>query len=209
MLSMMLSIASASTCPTINTLGQLNLTEWTAKSWYIQQQQVTEYLQRNTFYCVTATYNQEGATVPGFKGPVVTVYNYANLNKVNGPNQNARNMTLCARAVNSSDYSQLAVAPCFLPNAAAGPYWVIARAPDYAWAIVSGGQPTEQFDDGCTTKQTGINDSGLWLFSRTPVAPDEQITTMKSILEAKGIARSQLLPVAHEGCVYDGAVIKK
>ena len=69
MLSMMLSIASASTCPTINTLGQLNLTEWTAKSWYIQQQQVTEYLQRNTFYCVTATYNQEGATVPGFKGP--------------------------------------------------------------------------------------------------------------------------------------------
>jgi len=171
--------------------------------------QVTEYLERDSFYCTAATYNLEGAKVPLFSGDVVTVYNYANLNEVNGPNQNANNMTLCARAVNASDYSQLAVAPCFLPNLAAGPYWVLAKADDYEWAIVIGGQPTEEFDDGCTTKQVGVNNAGLWLFSRAPVASKETIQTMHSILEGKGIARSQLYPVAQEGCEYKGAVIKK
>jgi len=176
---------------------------------YIQEMQVTQYLELDKFFCTTATYNLEGATVPFFKGDVVTVYNYANENVVNGPNSNAKNMTLCARTVNNSDYSQLAVAPCFLPNYFAGPYWVIDRAPDYAWAIVIGGQPTEVFEDGCTTKQVGTNNAGLWLFSRTPVAPKEQIQTMRTILEKKGIARSQLHPVMHQGCNYTGALIKK
>ena len=52
-------------------------------------------------YCVAATYNLENATVPFFKGTVVTVYNYANVGAVNGPNQNKNNMTLCARAVDA------------------------------------------------------------------------------------------------------------
>jgi hypothetical protein len=36
----------------------------------------------------------------------------------------------------------------------------------YEWIIVSGGPPTESYPDGCTTKLTGVNGAGLWLFSR-------------------------------------------
>ena len=43
----------------------------------------------------------DGATVPFFRGTVVTVYNYGNKGAVNGPNVNKNNMTLCARATTS------------------------------------------------------------------------------------------------------------
>merc|ERR1712167_363708 len=59
----------------------------------------------SSFYCVAATYNLEGKTVPFFRGTVATVYNYANHGEVNGPLVNAKNMTLCARAVNNEDAS--------------------------------------------------------------------------------------------------------
>ena len=197
------------TCPALSTLGDLNLTEFTAKTWYIQEMQVTKYLERNTFYCTAATYNFEGKKVPFFDGKVVSVYNYANLDKINGPNENANNMTLCARAVNETDASRLAVAPCFLPNKFAGDYWVIDHADDYSWSIVIGGQPTEQYADGCTTKETGVNNAGLWLFSRSPVASKSSIQLMRDRLEKMGIARSRLFPVQQDGCVYKDAVIKR
>ena len=83
------------------------------------------------------------------------VKNYANSGRVNGPPQNGNNMTLCARANDANDTSKLAVAPCFLPNYFAGPYWVLGVGPKYEWAVVIGGQPTEQQADGCTTKEEG------------------------------------------------------
>lgn len=131
------------------------------KTWYIQEQQLVQYQQLDDLYCVAATYSLENATVPFFSGTVVTVYNYANVGSVNGPNQNKNNMTLCARAVNAQDSSRLAVAPCFLPNILAGPYWVlgIGKAKDgtYDWAVVIGGEPSVKWDDGCTTKEEGTN----------------------------------------------------
>merc|ERR1711861_27771 len=110
--------------------------------------------------------------------------NYANKDEVNGPLQNANNMTLCARAVDSTDSSRLAVAPCFLPNILAGPYWVLGIGHDevtpgeYAWAVVIGGEPTVQWPDGCTTKESGTNGAGLWLFTREPVASKKQLEAM-------------------------------
>ena len=94
-----------------------------------------------------------------YSGKVVAVHNYANQNEVNGPIQNKNNMTLCGRAINDEDTSKLAVAPCFLPNFFAGPYWVLGIGTDYRWAIVIGGQPTEQFADGCTTREEGTYNS--------------------------------------------------
>ena len=62
---------------------------------------VTGYHLLESLYCVTATYeSNEGRHVPFFSGKVIAVHNYANNGKVNGPNTNANNMTLCARAVN-------------------------------------------------------------------------------------------------------------
>eukprot|EP00964_Phaeocystis_antarctica_P074382 scaffold45727_cov72-Phaeocystis_antarctica.AAC.1 len=119
-----LSFAASGACPPaqFHTLGSsFNLTEYTRATWYIQKQQVTGYQNLSDLFCVTATYALEGKTVPLSNDTVATVYNYGNEGRVNGPNQNADNMTLCARAVDPDDPSKLAVAPCFLPNSLAGP----------------------------------------------------------------------------------------
>lgn len=44
-----------SECPDITPKQDLNLTEYTRATWYIQQQQVTDYLPENSFYCTVAT----------------------------------------------------------------------------------------------------------------------------------------------------------
>jgi hypothetical protein len=74
----------------------------------------------------------------------------------------------------------------------------------YDWAVVIGGEPTESYADGCTTKETGINGSGLWLFSRTQVAPAAQLDAMHQLLADAGVARSRLHTVAQDGCAYAG-----
>ena len=61
---------------------------------------------------------------------------------------------------------------------------------------------------GCTTKLTGTNGAGLWLFSRKPVADVADITTMRQMLTDAGYTTSQLLPVGQQGCSYKGAYIK-
>merc|ERR1712224_1105690 len=74
------------------------------------------------------------------------------------------NSVLCARQKDPNAPGELLVAPCFLPNIFAGPYWVLTVGEDadgdYEWTIVSGGQPTVQYPDGCTTKKTGVSGSG-------------------------------------------------
>jgi lipocalin len=208
------SSSSSSSCPPVSTVGSdnLNLTEWTRKTWFIQQQQVCEYLKPKDFFCVAATYDLGGKTVPLFDGTVVSVHNYANVGEVNGPNENSGNATLCARAADKDDTSKLSVAPCFLPNVFAGPYWILGIGKDgdgaYEWAVVIGGEPTVKWEDGCSTKETGVNNAGLWLFSRAPVASNSSIAAMHSLLEAQGVARSRLQPVAQAGCEYKGAILK-
>merc|ERR1719183_2781456 len=62
-------------------------------------------------FCVAATYALEGKKVPFFSGTVVSVYNYANEDKVNGKNENANGMILCARVPDNKTPSKLEVAP--------------------------------------------------------------------------------------------------
>lgn len=205
-------LLSPNICPSIEPLDNLNLTEFARSTWYIQKQQVTGYQPRETLYCVAQTLNQEARTVPFFSGPVLSVYNYANYNRTNGPALNSKNGTvLCARIVDEHRTGAIINAPCFLPNFLAGPYWVIAAGPTqkhYEWAIISGGPPTVVQPDGnCTTKTTGTNGSGLWLFTRSPV--DTTATAqMETILQNKGYSTSLLLPVQQTGCKYEGAFIK-
>merc|ERR1712050_275137 len=107
--------------------------------------------------------------------------------------------------------SRLGVATCFLPTSLAGAYWVIAYgvAEDgtYDWALVSGGSPTVQYPDGCTTGQAYFN-SGLWIFSRAPVLAPSKLAEAKQVLVDMGYTLSQLKKVRQEGCSYDGARIK-
>ena len=101
---------------------KINITEYIRKSWYIQQQQINGYQSKNDLYCVVATYNIDNySKVPFFNGTVLSVYNYANRNKVNGYSLN-NSSVLCARQKNIAEPEKLLVAPCFLPNLFGGPY---------------------------------------------------------------------------------------
>ena len=196
-------------CPTVDVQHDLNLTEYTRASWYPQWQQVTKYQAEESLFCVVATYNdtKHGAPqhVPLFKGPVKAVYNHDSQGTVNGTAEGAQ---LCARVPDEKVPAKLKVAPCFLPNLAAGDYWVLAAGPspsNYEWAVISGGQPTVQYDDGCTTKEDSNANAGLWLFHRKPVAPSADVVAMKQLLSGMGFTLTRLKPVAQDGCTYDTA----
>ena len=197
----------------LQTQPPVNLTEYVRASWYIQQQQLTSYQTLRDLYCVTATYNvDQRSKVPFFHGQVISVYNYANQDGINGPNQNNNQTVLCARVTNSSSPEKLIVAPCFLPNIFGGPYYILAAGPEpelYEWAIVIGGQPTVNMGNNtCTTAEDKINNSGLWLFSRKPQLESEKIEKMKQILLQRNVSTQLLKPVVQTGCKYEGAFLK-
>jgi hypothetical protein len=209
-----LSLASG-LCPTITPMANFNTTEYIRSTWYVQEQQLNGYQKNNTLNCVAQTLNESSTThVPFFDGPVISVYNYANIDHVNGPSQNNGNFTLCARQYNASLPSELLNGPCWLPNYFAGPYWVIDAGPsssNYSWAIISGGPPTVVYPDGnCSTSLTGINGSGLWLITRSNEYAHVQqyVGLMRESLMYFGYSISQLLRVNQSGCNYDGAFIK-
>lgn len=196
-------------CPDVQPIPALDNDRFIEFSWFIQQQQINGYQPRESLFCLVQTLELEGREVPFFDGTVISVYNYGNMNEVNGPPSNDDNQTLCARQEDPADRARIINAPCFLPNVLAGPYWVVAAdVVDYEWAIVSGGAPTEVYDDGCTTRLEGVNDAGLWLFSRTPVAPAEQVEAMRAVLRNMGYTLQELLPVVQAGCRYEGARLK-
>ena len=97
------------------------------------------------------------------------------------------------------------MAPCFLPNLFAGDYWVIAVGPssdNYEWAIVSGGQPTVQYEDGCTTRNDTVNHSGFWFLTRNQTVNNTLLEIMSDIAKDKGFTTSLLNDVKQEGCKY-------
>ncbi len=201
-------------CPNIQPMKNFNTSEYIRSTWFIQQQQITGYQPENALYCVAQTLDTTNKTVPFFNGNVLSVYNYGNLDKVNGQQENAKNFTLCARQPNSNNPASLINAPCFIPNILAGPYWVIAAGPldnFYSWAIVSGGPPTVRYSDGnCSTKLNGTNGSGLWLFTRERYGEVayRSVLEMRDILRDMGYTTTQLLNVSQEGCNYTGAYLK-
>jgi len=198
----------------------LDLEEYARASWYIHQQQENTYQPKEDLYCVAATYDPDqefkDLYVPFFNGPTIGVYNYANRGKVNGdPVGSPQGQVLCARELDEDLPSSLLVAPCFLPNLFAGPYWVIAvgespGSPEgpgggYEWAVVSAGPPTEASEDGetCTTK------NGLWIFSRYQDMPSADLEAARKALTDLGFDLSKLLDVPQEGCEYDQATLKE
>ena len=52
------------TCPRIQPMYNLNTSEYIRSTWYIQQQQITGYQDRESLYCVAQTLNLTERTVP-------------------------------------------------------------------------------------------------------------------------------------------------
>lgn len=186
---------------------KIDLEAWTQHSWYVQAQQINDYQPISELYCVTATYNLEGASVPFFGGTVISVYNRATYSDYVDTGNSG---TLCGRVARMT--GELSVAPCFLPNLFSGPYWPIALEEvegEYTMAAVSGGQPNDLlgFENGsplCTTSLTSTNGAGLWIFSRDPVPPAGAVERMKAKLTALGFGTNLLIDVP-QGAVCEDA----
>lgn len=227
-------VSSWASCSPPRGISDFNLTEYTRASWFVQKQQLNGYQKEDQLYCVVATYElNKSQTVPGFDGAVVQVFNQANEGGVNQKTQNDGTV-LCARAPNANNTgpegSQLLVAPCFLPNALAGDYWVMALGTSdeatttsgtsvpYEWAVIIAGMPSVDAPCGgdgpnkdlgcCTTPEEGINGAGLWFLTRDRVATEATIAAMTKATVGQGIAVSKLKDVTQEGCDYDGYFLK-
>merc|ERR1719282_283730 len=181
-------------CPPVPVQNNFNLTTFTDGPWYAQMGQPVAYLTKEELYCVVANYTLTGPTS-------VKVFNYANKDKVNGDVHDAN---LCATVPNTQVPAKLEVGLCLLPKSLYGPYWVVIAGPDpsgYEYALISGGQPTIDTGNGCRTG-SGVNGSGLWIFSRTPVAPQEQVQMVLKQAQSYGYDTSVLLPIEQKGCIY-------
>jgi len=172
-----------------------NLTSYVSSRWYVQQQMVVQYLPADAFNCVTAEYGIKSR--PTFLGWTVDVGN-----KAVNDDGTTREGNLCAYTPQSQEPAKLAVAPCFLPTFAAGPYWVLAHNEEEGYALVSGGQPTIETSSGCQTG-TGINNAGLWIFTREVFPSDDLVAKVRGLAEAQGFDLSVLKDVKHENCSYN------
>jgi len=205
------TMVESDSCPTVTTQPNFNLTNYvTGGKWYIQQQMAVLYLPENQNYCVTAQYSFTDSTKTK-----AHVSNYANEGGINGKVYDSDKQVgilggICADLPDPSEPAKLSVGPCNLPTwlpGARGAYWIVAAGPsadNYEWALISGGQPTHKADGGCRTG-TGINDSGLWIFTRKAERDDELITKIRGIAQQKGFDLSVLNDVTQAGCQYTPA----
>lgn len=202
-----------SRCPFVEPVQSLDLDEFTRASWYVQEQQVNNYQKEDQLQCVVATYN---AGVSGFwdpplfhSGAVLSVYNAYKGGRPTVSSDGSPTNRLCASVTRIT--GRLRVAPCFLPMWFGGKYWVMGfnttSDGKYEWAVISGGSPTHEYSDGCTTG-TGYFDSGLWIFSRTPVLSADKLAEAKNFLVQKGYTLQLLKKVNQTGCSYGNSYIK-
>ena len=131
-------------CPNIQPFLNLNTTEYLRSTWFIQQQQITGYQPKNALFCVAQTLELSNKSVPFYEGTVISVYNYGNLDKVNGQQENLKNVTLCARQVNQSDPGRILNAPCFIPNFLTA-LFIATKLAKYLASISSSHFPTTGF----------------------------------------------------------------
>jgi len=204
-------VSANAKCKKVDPQDNFNLDTYVkGGTWYIHQQMEIQYLPLERNYCVTANYRfaknirQDGQ---------ILVTNFAREGSVTGKGTNTDEAgffgRLCAQKDKSNKKaSKLEVGPCvinWIPGVS-GPYWVVAaggfKAPEeYEWAIVSGGQPDKEGENGCRTG-TGINGSGFWLFTREQQRNETLVNAMRTIASDKGFDLTVLNDVEHEGCSY-------
>jgi len=185
------SLRTLSECKEVVPVADFDIEAYTTGRWYIHQQAVTRYSPVEQNFCVSALYVLKDRGT--FWGYTVSVNNSAQ-NK----DGDIFGGELCAYRTDSN-LGKLAVAPCWLPKFFAGPYWVVAYDETEGYALVSGGQPTQPGNNGCRTG-TGINNSGLWIFTRSSTRNDDLIAKVRGIAEDAGFDISVLNDVDHTNC---------
>jgi len=184
-------------CKTVTTVENFDIERYASKPWYVHQQAVNAYSPRSRNYCTRAEYTVRDR--PTFWGYTVDVNNVAS--DADGSEFGGN---LCAYQTDSGSASKLAVAPCFLPKSFAGAYWVVAYDEEAGYALVSGGQPKRPgATAGLCRTGAGVNDSGLWIFTRSRIRDDGLVSRVRAIAADKGFDVSVLNDVDQDGCKYD------
>lgn len=189
-------LATTSSCPPkdFETVKDFDLDSFISKRWYIQQQMPVKYLPASQNRCVYAEYQLQKKSFWGYD---VSVHNHAE--EVAAPHTaHDSGKTLCAKVVDKSR-GKLEVAPCFLPTALAGPYWVLDYNEAEGYALISGGAPKEAAEGGCRTG-TGTNGSGLWIFTRQQKRDEALVQKVRRIAQQKGFDLSVLNDVDQSAC---------
>lgn len=196
--------STASSCPPANfsTVASFDVNAFVAKRWYAQQQMEVLYLPRRQNFCVFAEYTLKKKST--FFGYDVAVHNHAE--EEDGTVHDSGPSLLCAK-IQDEKTGKLSVAPCFLPSFLAGPYWVVAYDEQEGYALISGGAPSKNGSDGKCKTGSGVNDSGLWIFTRAQKRDESLVQKVRSIATAKGFDVSVLGDVGQEKCGSEGVVV--
>lgn len=186
--------------PGFSTVQNFDLDVFAAKRWYIHEQMQVLAVPSKAHFCIHADYQKLARKT--FWGYDIQVHNVA---ADDAPPHGVHDSGafICAKIVDASA-GKLAVGPCFLPSSFAGPYWVIAYDESEGYALISGGPPTQPTPNGCRTG-TGVNDAGLWIFTRTQSRDEALVQKVRHIATDKGFDVSVLEHVNQTQC--DGATV--
>jgi len=171
-----------------------DLDAYVSKPWFIQQQAETAYLPKEQNFCVSAQYTRlEKKTLLGYD---IKVHNVAY--ERDGEKHDSGD-TLYAKIVDAKT-GKLEVAPYFLPPALSGAYWVLAYEESEGFALVSGGAPTHDGEDGLCRTGTGVNGSGLWIATRQQRRDEGLVQKVRAMALAKGLDLTVLNDVDQTTC---------
>lgn len=189
-------VAVASNCPPqgFDSAHDFDLASYAAKPWYIQQQAATSYLPTSQNFCVSAEYTVlKKQTLLGYDIKVRNIA-YEKSGKIHDSGD-----LIYAKIVDAKS-GKLEVAPSFLPPALSGDYWVIAYDEAEGYALVSGGAPTLEGQGGLCRTGTGVNEAGLWIFTRAQIRNDDLVLKVRGIAQQKGFDLSVLNDVDQSHC---------
>eukprot|EP00954_Amorphochlora_amoebiformis_P006295 493098-Amorphochlora_amoeboformis.AAC.1 len=180
-------------CKQVTTVKDFKLESFISKPWFIQQQMSISYLPESENYCVSARYAKQKKTLFGWD---IAVTNVAFESDKSSKHQG----NLCATEDSTSDPAKLEVAPCFLPKFASGPYWVLEYNEEEGYALISGGQPSLPTKEGLCKNGNGVNNSGLWIFTRQQARDDALVNKVRGLAKAQGFDLDVLNDVDQTGC---------
>ena len=101
------------------------------------------HLPKEIPYCARTDYSIRGDKI--FRRYEICVMNYAE-----DKERKSYGGDLCAFNDKISDTEKLNFAPCFLPTSFSGPSQVLAYDESEGYALIIGGQPTQETNDGIT-----------------------------------------------------------
>mmetsp|Transcript_57445 Transcript_57445/g.132403 ORF Transcript_57445/g.132403 Transcript_57445/m.132403 type:complete len:202 (+) Transcript_57445:47-652(+) len=173
------------------TVTGFDITQYASARWFTQQQMEVTYLPKDQNHCVYADYTvKDKKSTLGYD---VGVHNHAEESS-----GKVHQVDICAKIVDGKA-GKLEVSPCFLPTAVAGPYWVLSYNESEGYALVSGGPPTKESNDACKTG-SGVNGSGLWIFTRKQQRDEQLLAKVRGIATDLGFDVSVLNDVDQSKC---------